>query len=84
MKKIILGLFVIVNLGFIVNFLIHFESPSNIVWPFFFVIGTVLSVIFMVRSPKNSTKFLSIAVLATSISSLGAFGFQYFLSNLMG
>ena len=84
MKKIILGLFIIINLGFIVNFLIHFESPSNIVWPFFFVIGMVLSVIFMIRSPKNSTKILSITALATSISSLGGFAFQYFLSNLMG
>ncbi|SMQ78054.1 hypothetical protein SAMN05444673_3216 [Bacillus sp. OV166] len=87
MRRFILILLLLINVFYIANYLINFESFAfNNLWIVFFIISFGLSILFLFRSKKQSAynPLLSIAVLVASISSLGAFGFQYLLSNLMG
>lgn len=82
MKKIVLYLFLLVNLLFIVNFLINHQSGFNLIWVIFSIIGIIVSGFFLYKKIPN--KLLSFGVLILSISSLGLCGFLYFLTNLMG
>ncbi|MED4286332.1 hypothetical protein P4679_30830 [Priestia megaterium] len=87
MKKAVLLVLFLVNLFFIVKYLITFEAGFSALWLPIFIIGIILSIVFMVRSKTERSSYspiLSIGVLVTSLSSLGALGFHYFLSNLMG
>lgn len=87
MKKAILLVLFLVNLFFIIKYLVTFEAGFSALWLPIFIVGIILSIVFMVRSKAERSSFspiLSIAVLVTSLSSLGALGFHYFLSNLMG
>ena len=56
------------------------------VWLPFFVVSVILSVTFLVRyrSESNANLFLSLAVLLSSLSSLGVWSFYYYLARIMG
>ncbi|RID85006.1 hypothetical protein D1970_10585 [Mesobacillus zeae] len=83
MKRFILILMLLINVIYIASYLINFDSFTlNKLWIVFFLISLCLSILFMFRSKKQSV--LSIAAIVASISSLGAYGFQYVISNLMG
>lgn len=88
MRRIILILLLLINVYYIANFLINFDSSKtlNSLWIVFFIISFCLSLFYLFRSRKNSgyNPYLLIAVLVASISSLGTFGYLYFISNLMG
>jgi hypothetical protein len=73
----------LINVIYIASYLINFDSFTlNKIWIFFFIISLCLSILFLFRSKKQSV--LPIAALVASISSLGAYGFQYFISNFLG
>jgi hypothetical protein len=81
-KAIILILFLF-NVFYIASYLIGFASYSlNGLWLVVFVAGIILSIYYLIRIKWY--EYLSIAVLVSSISSLGAFVFTYFLYNMMG
>jgi hypothetical protein len=83
LKRSILILMLLINVIYIASYLINFDSFTlNKIWIFFFLISLCLSILFLFGSKKQSV--LSIAALVASISSLGAYGFQYFISNLLG
>lgn len=87
MKKFILILLLLINVIYIANYLINFETFTlNNLWIVFFIISLTLSILYLFQSRKRSgyISYLSIAVIFASISSLGAYGFLYILSNLMG
>lgn len=87
MRRFILILLLLINVFYIANYLTNFETFAlNILWISFFIISLCLSILYLLRSRKQATynPLLSIAVLVTSISSLGAYGFKYFISNFMG
>ncbi|PGZ95198.1 hypothetical protein COE51_21480 [Bacillus pseudomycoides] len=87
MKKFILVLLLLVNVCYIVIYFTNFEVfAPNFVWIVFFMISLCLSMLHLYRSRKQSgyNPYLAIAVLVTGISSLGAYGFRYFLSDFMG
>lgn len=87
MKKFILVLLLLVNVCYMAIYFTNFEVfAPNSVWIVFFIISLCLSILYLYRSRKQSgyNPYLAIAVLVTGISSLGAYGFRYFLSHLMG
>ncbi|OQP15330.1 MULTISPECIES: hypothetical protein [Geobacillus] len=89
MKKIILPVILFINLVFIVGYLIDTGFPFGslwLVWLPFFVAGIILSIMFLVRYKKesNANLFLSLAVLLSSLSSLGLWSFYYYLARVMG
>ncbi|KON68787.1 hypothetical protein AKG34_08265 [Peribacillus butanolivorans] len=87
MKKFILILLLLINVIYIANYLINFETFTlNNLWIVFFIISLSLSILYLFQSRKKSgyISYLSIAVIFASFSSLGAYGFLYILSNLMG
>jgi hypothetical protein len=89
MKKIILPVLLLVTLVFIVGYLIDTGFPFGtlqLVWPICFVAGIILSITFMYRykSESNANVFLSLAVLLSSFSSLGVWGFYFYLAHIMG
>jgi uncharacterized membrane protein HdeD (DUF308 family) len=88
LRRIILILLLLINVFYIANFLINFDSSTtlNILWIVFFIISFCLSIFYLFRSRKNSgyNPYLLIAVLVASIGSLGTFDYLYFISNLMG
>ncbi|MED3721653.1 hypothetical protein ABEV13_14115, partial [Geobacillus stearothermophilus] len=59
---------------------------NRLVWLPFFVAGIILSIMFLVRYRKesNANLFLSLAVLLSSLSSLGLWSFYYYLARVMG
>ncbi|MDN4524122.1 hypothetical protein [Fictibacillus fluitans] len=81
MKRWIMLLFLLANIVSIIYFLINFESAFNPLWMAFFILGLVLSIVFMKERGRRALPF---SVLVTSLSLLGAFAFNYFLSHLMG
>ncbi|MBP1080797.1 Zn-dependent protease with chaperone function [Bacillus capparidis] len=87
LKKLVLLLLLLINVFYIVNYLINFEFISlSYFWLVSFIISLVLSTLYLFRSRKQSgyNPYLSVAVLVASISSIGAYGFKYFIANLMG
>lgn len=87
MKRFTLILMLLINVIYIASYLIHFDSSTlNTLWIVFFLISLGLSILFLFHSKHQSGQYalLPIAVLVASISSLGAFVFQYFLANLLG
>lgn len=87
MRKFILFFLLLVNVFYIVNYLINFETlPLNILWIVFFILSVCVSIIFLFRSRKQNgyNPLLPIIVLAVSIGSLGAYGFLYYIAHLMG
>lgn len=82
MKKILLSLFLLVDLLFIFNFLAGaLISPTHIVWVLLFLVGIIVSSVFL---SQKTHQLLSISVLVASVASLALFLFIYFLSNLLG
>ncbi|MET3318991.1 UNVERIFIED_ORG: hypothetical protein ABIC97_002086 [Peribacillus simplex] len=87
MKRFVLILLLLINVIYILNYLINFETlPLNNLWIVFFIISLCLSILYLFQSRKKYgyNSYLSIAVIFASISSLGAYGFLYILSNLLG
>ncbi|PUB08197.1 hypothetical protein C8K15_14210 [Paenisporosarcina sp. OV554] len=87
MERILLFLLLLINSFYVVSFLISFEFFTfSILWIVFFIISLFISIFYLLRSKMKSSyiAYLSIAVLVASISSLGAYGIQYYLSNFMG
>ena len=84
MKKISIYLLLGINLFYIVNFLVNFEHTFlEWYWLVFFIIGLGLSIFYLLKANKEKP-YILIALLVTSLSSIGFYGFQYFLSHLMG
>ncbi|MCM3601281.1 hypothetical protein M3175_11110 [Robertmurraya korlensis] len=84
MKKISIYLFLGINLFYIVNFLVNFEHIFlEWYWLAFFIIGLGLSILDLLK-PNKENPYILIALLVTSLSSIGFYGFQYFLFHLMG
>ncbi|QNU39230.1 hypothetical protein IC801_08820 [Geobacillus sp. 44B] len=89
MKKVILSIFLLVNLVFIIGYLIDTGFPFGTLWTawlLFFIVGIILSITFLVRyrSEANANLLLSLAVLLSSLSSLGVWSFYYYLARIMG
>jgi hypothetical protein len=84
LKRILIYLLLGINLFYIVNFLVNFEQVFvGGYWLFFFILGLGLSIFYLSQSKKDYP-YLSIALLVTSLSSIGFYGFQYFLIHMMG
>lgn len=84
MKRILIYLLLGINLFYIVNFLVNFEQVFvGVYWLFFFLMGLGISIFYLSRS-KKEYPYISIALLVTSLSSIGFYGFQYFLIHMMG
>lgn len=82
MKKLLLSLFLLVNLLFVLNFLAGaLFSPTNILWAVLFVLEVVVSGVFL---SQKSHPLLSLSVLVTGVASLALFFYLYFLSKLLG
>lgn len=86
LNKIILIILLLIDIFYFGYYVLHIESTMllNGFWTFIFIVGIIWSSIFWFRLKNKSgyTQYLSIAVLVTSVSSLGAFGFRHLLSNL--
>lgn len=84
MNKILIYLLLGINLFYIVNFLVNFDQVFvDTYWLFVFILGLGLSIFNLLRSKKDNP-YLSIALLVTSLSSIGFYGFQFFLIHMMG
>ncbi len=88
MRRIILTLLLLINIFYVANFLINFDTSTTInsLWIVFFIISFCYSIYYLFRTRKDSNynTYLLIAVLVASIISLGTFGYLYFLSKFMG
>ncbi|PIC89345.1 hypothetical protein CSV71_10515 [Sporosarcina sp. P21c] len=88
LKKMILTILLLINIFYIANFLINFESFTlNILWLIFFIVSICVSLIFLFNSKVRSDYrplILSVMVIVISIGSLGSYGFLYFITHLMG
>ncbi|WP_027407952.1 hypothetical protein [Anoxybacteroides tepidamans] len=89
MKKMILLVLLLVHLAFIAYYLTYIAFPFNmlsLISPIFFIFSIILSIAFLLRyrTEANTVLFLSIAVLLSSLSSLGVWGFHYYLARVMG
>jgi len=91
LKKVLLGLLLLLNLFFIVYFLsdkgiIFSHKISMYLWGAYLVAGLIYSIPFIIRYKKNSNLniFLSFGVLTTSLCSLGVIVFFYSLFRTIG
>ncbi len=86
LNKIILIILLLIDIFYYGYYVLHIESTMllNGFWTFIFIVGIILSSIFWFRLENKSgyTQYLSIAVLVTSVSSLGAFGFRHLMNTL--
>ncbi|MFJ5964167.1 hypothetical protein [Bacillus sp. NPDC093026] len=83
MSKLILSIFLVINLFYISNYLFEIVERFNIlsgVWLAIFAFGVIVSLIDLFRYKQVSGVNISLAlgVLVTAISSFGVYGF-YFL-----
>jgi hypothetical protein len=85
MKNVFLLLLLSINVLYIVVFLIQIESAQGPFWLVSFILGGGLSAFYLfLRRKSDHNPYLSIALLVSSISCLGAYSFQSYLANLMG
>jgi len=84
MRRFSLLLLLLINVFYIASFLTGFETSItlNSFWSIFFILSLCIAIFYLSRSRKNP--YLLIAVFATTISSLGAYGFLHFIANFMG
>jgi hypothetical protein len=85
MKKMILILLFLINSFYYIYYIFNIENAMliNKAWTLIFVLGIIVSVSFMFQKMMKTgiNHILSLAVLITSIASLGAFGFRNFISG---
>ncbi|MFC0190052.1 hypothetical protein ACFFJY_17285 [Fictibacillus aquaticus] len=85
MKNALQLLLLSINVLYIVVFFIQFGFVRGSFWLVFFILGTALSAFYLfLRRESSHNPYLSIALLASSLSCIGAYSFQYYLVNLMG
>jgi hypothetical protein len=76
LRKVILTLLLLINIAYIVSFLVFGTSLLNNLWVGAFIVSILLTIYYVFRSKKqNYNPYLSIAVLALSMGSLGLYVF---------
>ncbi|MBD8006226.1 hypothetical protein [Bacillus norwichensis] len=83
--KIVLFILLLMDLFFLVNYFINWGSQLNALWVAIFLIGIILSIITL-RKPKEKldVDILSIGVLVLSVSSIGGYIFNFYLTHFFG
>ncbi|WP_377890623.1 hypothetical protein [Alkalihalobacillus sp. R86527] len=89
MKITVLILLFLVNVIYLVNFMVgsvlQFSVVTEALFVLSFLIGIVLSITYLLQSKRHDQHpFLSIAVLSFSLASFGCFTFFQYLANMMG
>ncbi|NMD70416.1 hypothetical protein HHO41_08925 [Bacillus sp. DNRA2] len=86
-RKIILMILLVVNSFYYIFFIANFGSAAllNSVWAIAFYLGIIISAYFLYQYVKQAARarYLSIAVLIISVTSLGAFYFRQLLEGIL-
>ncbi|CAM3873168.1 hypothetical protein D1970_05460 [Mesobacillus zeae] len=74
-----------IDMFFLVKYFINFGSRMNVLWNVIFLIGIILSFTVLGKSKREQDEaLLSMGVLTLSLSSIGGYIFNFYLTHSFG